>query len=523
MRDNANADGGRAGAQRKGARRDEAGHGSAGAPITTLMIKNVPRHLTPRTLAPEIEEAVDKHELDFVYLPWDNAAGTNMGYAFANFTTAEAAQKALNAMDGALWKFSPQRRQIKISPAFEQGLAANLLHCAHKIPATADAEICPLVRRDGEEVSFRAAVRLFAKKATSSKKKQKEQQPLQQPPQQPQPRQPQPPQQQQSQKPQQQQLAGPHEQPASEEYQQLQWEAHGQHTHQLQQEPPGIERVAPRVCAPAQAFGKNQHEEQPHLVPKAVRAGDLTDIVAQGLALQVAAADTTAGEARGTTGGSVDLAQILAQTLQQNQEASQPQPQLQKAQDMATWSRGPPLASRPKQRVRPPPGLNMEPTTKQAWASNASTGSTEMPVSAMVSGNTSASRWASNPTGAKDEIGSPPTSPLLGEDLSLPAHAASCRGGRSNTWASTPENNVCTRGHLPRSAWASNPVDGGYNKGMLPRSAWASNPSYPSAIPEQEAPDDVPPMPALKQTDKYRHASLDVREKLFQLLSGLDA
>lgn len=49
---------------------------------------------------------------------------------------------------------SQQRSQMKALPAFVQGLAANLAHCAVKIPTDVGNEHSPLVWHEGEFITF---------------------------------------------------------------------------------------------------------------------------------------------------------------------------------------------------------------------------------------------------------------------------------------------------------------------------------------------------------------------------------
>mmetsp|Transcript_57107 Transcript_57107/g.148661 ORF Transcript_57107/g.148661 Transcript_57107/m.148661 type:complete len:507 (+) Transcript_57107:50-1570(+) len=132
-------------------------------PVTTLMFRNLPRKYTALALTHELEGSIDLDALNFVYLPWDTSAATNMGYAFVNFVDPENATLIIDKLDGQAWRLVHSFRPIKVVPAHVQGLQANLVHCAHKIPADADKAHCPLVYHNGKQIDFRTAVRLYGR------------------------------------------------------------------------------------------------------------------------------------------------------------------------------------------------------------------------------------------------------------------------------------------------------------------------------------------------------------------------
>mmetsp|Transcript_54001 Transcript_54001/g.137139 ORF Transcript_54001/g.137139 Transcript_54001/m.137139 type:complete len:531 (+) Transcript_54001:65-1657(+) len=132
-------------------------------PVTTLMFRNLPRKYTALALTHELEGSIDLDALNFVYLPWDTSAATNMGYAFVNFVDPENATLIIGKLDGQPWRLVHSFRPVKVVPAHVQGLQANLVHCAHKIPPDADKAHCPLVYHDGKQIDFRTAVRLYGR------------------------------------------------------------------------------------------------------------------------------------------------------------------------------------------------------------------------------------------------------------------------------------------------------------------------------------------------------------------------
>ncbi|CAL9089088.1 unnamed protein product [Musa acuminata var. zebrina] len=117
---------------------------------TTVMIKNLPNKFTKEKLL----GILDKHcyeenhklsndgaeklsesgggemssaafsEFDFLYLPIDFTTGSNMGYAFVNFTSAVAAWRLYNFLHNYDWKFHGSRKICEVTYARIQGLPA---------------------------------------------------------------------------------------------------------------------------------------------------------------------------------------------------------------------------------------------------------------------------------------------------------------------------------------------------------------------------------------------------------------
>merc|ERR1712194_106445 len=71
---------------------------------TTLMLRNVPNKYTQRMLLDLLNEKGFKGEYDFFYLPIDFTNRCNMGYAFINVTSHEAAERFRVAFDKAKLK-----------------------------------------------------------------------------------------------------------------------------------------------------------------------------------------------------------------------------------------------------------------------------------------------------------------------------------------------------------------------------------------------------------------------------------
>lgn len=92
---------------------------------TTLMVRNVPTHVTPNCLVKELDRCGFEGSYNFVYLPQACNANEHKGFAFINFTDP--------CMAGILvgcWhrrsRFGSKQAQLNICPADIQGLRANL-------------------------------------------------------------------------------------------------------------------------------------------------------------------------------------------------------------------------------------------------------------------------------------------------------------------------------------------------------------------------------------------------------------
>ncbi|CAN0892455.1 Protein MEI2-like 6 [Linum grandiflorum] len=125
-----------------------------GAP-TSLMIRNIPNYFQRNQMLGYL----DRHcaaensaagaggvlsEYDFFYLPMDFKTGSNLGYAFVNFTTAVAASRFRRAFDDYAWQAGSSRKICRIAAATIQGKEALLAnfnrssfrrHCNDYLPA----------------------------------------------------------------------------------------------------------------------------------------------------------------------------------------------------------------------------------------------------------------------------------------------------------------------------------------------------------------------------------------------------
>mmetsp|Transcript_104626 Transcript_104626/g.302763 ORF Transcript_104626/g.302763 Transcript_104626/m.302763 type:complete len:223 (+) Transcript_104626:114-782(+) len=130
---------------------------SAFNPITTtLMLRRIPRTVTPGALLMELQRYVQRGSIDFLYVPWIEGKGENIGRAFVNFTTPEAAAAVWLGMGKRGPTVSPFRRALEILPSYAQGLEANVATCLHRLELGHGAERDPWVFVEGRRVSFRA-------------------------------------------------------------------------------------------------------------------------------------------------------------------------------------------------------------------------------------------------------------------------------------------------------------------------------------------------------------------------------
>lgn len=121
------------------------------------MFRNVPRKMTPSALLFELDRVVERSCINLLYLPWEISGKANLGCAFVNFTTTEAAARVWREMDGRRWTVLTSNKGMLIVPAQAQGLRANLLHSQHRLGLAGDAtEFDPLVFECGQQVDYRS-------------------------------------------------------------------------------------------------------------------------------------------------------------------------------------------------------------------------------------------------------------------------------------------------------------------------------------------------------------------------------
>ncbi|WOL05263.1 hypothetical protein Cni_G13990 [Canna indica] len=128
-------------------KRDESGAVAVDSGKTTVMIRNLPIKFTKENLLSildahckeeneKVNEKADEGEIssytlsefDFLYLPIDFRTRHNMGYAFANFTTAIAARRLYDSLHKHDWMPNGSRKVCEVTYAKIQGLAALQTH-----------------------------------------------------------------------------------------------------------------------------------------------------------------------------------------------------------------------------------------------------------------------------------------------------------------------------------------------------------------------------------------------------------
>lgn len=127
-----------------------------GGEVTTMMIRNVPRKYTSVALTHELQATLPAVTFNFVYLPWDSKASTNLGYGFVNFVSTEAAFAAQAFLDGKTWCLVKSNKTIKMVPANRQGLVDNVRQYLCNTSHT-DKKFRPVVILDGQELDIHDA------------------------------------------------------------------------------------------------------------------------------------------------------------------------------------------------------------------------------------------------------------------------------------------------------------------------------------------------------------------------------
>ncbi|XBH61730.1 hypothetical protein VPH35_116125 [Triticum aestivum] len=131
--------------------------------VTTVMIRNIPNRLKPA----EMMQLLDDHcarenrkekagdvpaAYDFLYLPMDFSLCCNLGYAFVNLTSAQAARGLHAALHGARWTVFGTNKVIDICAARIQGKRALVKHFSNSTFPCATDDWLPAVfspPRDG--------------------------------------------------------------------------------------------------------------------------------------------------------------------------------------------------------------------------------------------------------------------------------------------------------------------------------------------------------------------------------------
>jgi len=119
-------------------------------PITTLMIRNLPRTLSQAELLAELELAGFAELYDFCYMPRCFQSGENKGFAFVNFTHAAAAGCLVGAWHHQrLFGLDPSEPALNISSAVLQGFDANVAKvCGPRSRRIRNPDFVPFFVRD---------------------------------------------------------------------------------------------------------------------------------------------------------------------------------------------------------------------------------------------------------------------------------------------------------------------------------------------------------------------------------------
>jgi len=96
--------------------------------VTTVMVRNLPNRLSQNRMIEELNNLGFNDTFDFLYIPLDLGTMSNVGYAFVNFTHPVWAAKCMQMLPGASLTRKSSGKVIATSPAYLQGLEANMQH-----------------------------------------------------------------------------------------------------------------------------------------------------------------------------------------------------------------------------------------------------------------------------------------------------------------------------------------------------------------------------------------------------------
>jgi RNA recognition motif-containing protein len=92
---------------------------------TTLMIRNIPNKYTMEWLLSEVQEM--SIQLQFLHVPKAKKSEANLGYAFVDFATPQAALNFMNQFEGWSWPKQPKTtKRATVDFAKLQGLEENI-------------------------------------------------------------------------------------------------------------------------------------------------------------------------------------------------------------------------------------------------------------------------------------------------------------------------------------------------------------------------------------------------------------
>jgi len=114
--------------------------------ITTMMVRNVPLHVTQQEFIQELEENGFSGTYDFVYVPYSFKPKTNKGHAFVNFLSSQEAGVLVGKWHRQrIFNVGSRRPSLSIIPASIQGLEPNLLKLSCPNSQPQNEELLPHV------------------------------------------------------------------------------------------------------------------------------------------------------------------------------------------------------------------------------------------------------------------------------------------------------------------------------------------------------------------------------------------
>eukprot|EP00928_Gymnodinium_smaydae_P100396 TRINITY_DN983_c0_g1_i1.p1 TRINITY_DN983_c0_g1~~TRINITY_DN983_c0_g1_i1.p1 ORF type:complete len:396 (-),score=44.08 TRINITY_DN983_c0_g1_i1:258-1445(-) len=93
--------------------------------VTTLMLKNIPCRLTRENVTEELRELGFAGLHDAMHIP-SRSNGSNKGYGFINFVTADVARRAADTLNGHMFKGTESTKLCQVTVAAFQGRDATL-------------------------------------------------------------------------------------------------------------------------------------------------------------------------------------------------------------------------------------------------------------------------------------------------------------------------------------------------------------------------------------------------------------
>jgi hypothetical protein len=123
---------------------------------TSVMLRNIPNKYTQRMLLSVVHELGFSQEcFDFFYLPIDFRNKCNVGYAFINFLTNQAAKQFFRALDGYQLRAFNSDKVCAVAWARVQGLQGNIEHYRNSpIAGVPIPQYRPLLFEHGVEIQF---------------------------------------------------------------------------------------------------------------------------------------------------------------------------------------------------------------------------------------------------------------------------------------------------------------------------------------------------------------------------------